>query len=245
LFFFTKKYPLLRDLITDNYIDIHSHLLFGIDDGAKNQAESLELTKSLMEFGTTEFITTPHTITHVWENKRETIIAKHQETVEILKENNINLPFNAASEYLMDDSFVKQFQSEKLLTLKDKYVLVEMSYINAPMQLYDILFDLQIAGYKPVLAHPERYMFYHGNYNEYKKLKKAGCVFQLNLLSAVGYYGDRVFKVAKQLLADGMIDYVGSDVHHNNHIKSFNSEVKIKDLQPLKDAISNNSFFKK
>lgn len=244
LFFFNKKFPLLRDLITDNYTDIHSHLLFGIDDGAKNPEETLALTNSLIEFGTTGFITTPHTIPHIWENKRETIVAKSIETVNFLKENRIDVPFKAASEYLMDDTFVKQFQSEKLLTLKDNYVLVEMSYINAPIQLYDILFELQISGYKPVLAHPERYTFYHNNYGEYQKLKKAGCLFQLNLLSSVGYYGEGVFQTAKKLLTDGMIDYVGSDVHHNNHIKAFNNKVKIKDLIPLKDAIKNNSFFK-
>lgn len=244
MFFFTKKSSPLRDLITENYIDIHSHLLFGIDDGAKNSNETLLLTKSLIEFGVTEFITTPHTIPHIWDNKRETILSKHETTLSILRENNIDTPFRVASEYLMDDTFVKQFQSEKLLTLKDNYVLVEMSYINAPIQLYDILFDLQIAGYRPVLAHPERYTFYHGNYGEYQKLKKAGCLFQLNLLSLVGYYGEGVFQIAKRLLTDGMIDYVGSDVHHNNHIKAFNNKIKIKDLTPLRDAIKNNSFFK-
>ncbi len=78
---------------------------------------------------------------------------------------NLDIPFKAAAEYLMDDHFVKLFQSETLLTLKDNYVLVEMSYINAPIQLYDIIFDLQVAGYKPVLAHPERYVFYHKNFS--------------------------------------------------------------------------------
>lgn len=244
MFFFNKKQSSLKDLITDNYIDIHSHLLFGIDDGAKTPEDTLSLTNSLIQFGVTELITTPHTIAHVWENKRETIIAKHADTTAMLRQNNIDLPFKTASEYLMDDTFVRQFQSEKLLTLKDNYVLVEMSYINAPIQLYDILFDLQIAGYIPVLAHPERYSFYHGNYAEYQQLKKAGCLFQLNLLSVVGYYGEGVFQTAKKLLADGMINFVGSDVHHSKHIKAFDGKVKIKDITPLKEAIKNNSFFK-
>jgi tyrosine-protein phosphatase YwqE len=130
------------------------------------------------------------------------------------------------------------------LTLKDNYVLVEMSYINAPIQLYSILFDLQVAGYIPVLAHPERYLFYHNNFNEYVKLKRAGCVFQLNLLSVVGYYGPEITKIAAQLLAKGMYSYVGSDVHHDNHIVAFEQKVKIKDLAPLKEAIANNQFFK-
>jgi protein-tyrosine phosphatase len=131
-----------------------------------------------------------------------------------------------------------------LLTLKDNYVLVEMSYINAPIQLYDVLFDLQVAGYIPVLAHPERYLFYHNNFNEYSKLKRAGCLFQLNLLAVVGYYGEGVAKIAEQLLEKGMYDFVGSDVHHDSHIAAFDKKVKLKDSTSLKEAIANNQFFR-
>lgn len=243
MFFFKKNKTVLKDLIPGNHIDIHSHLLFGIDDGAKNFEDTLSLTSAMMDFGIKEFITTPHIIQHVWENDTKTINTKREEVVSLLKQNNLDIPFKAAAEYLMDDHFVKLFQSEPLLTLKDNYVLVEMSYINAPIQLYDIIFDLQVAGYKPVLAHPERYVFYHKNFSEYTKLKKAGCLFQLNMLSAVGYYGEGVFSTAKKLLESGMIDYVGSDVHHNKHIDAFNNKVDIKDLNPLKEAISNNQFF--
>lgn len=218
--------------------------MFGIDDGAKTFEDTLSLTSAMIDFGVKEFITTPHIIQHVWENDTEIINNKKEEVVSLLKKNNINLPFKAAAEYLMDDHFVKLFQSEPLLTLRDNYVLVEMSYINAPIQLYDIIFDLQVAGYKPVLAHPERYVFYHKNFSEYTKLKKAGCSFQLNMLSTVGYYGEGVFVAAKKLLESGMIDYVGSDVHHSKHIEAFNNKVDMKDLIPLKEAIANNQFFK-
>jgi len=107
----------------------------------------------------------------------------------------------------------------------------------------DVGFDLQIAGYKPLLAHPERYLFYHGNFDEYKKLKKAGCEFQINLLSATGYYGEAVFQTAKKLLDNGMIDFAGSDVHHKNHIKGFNNKVGLKDTTALKEAIAHNKVF--
>jgi tyrosine-protein phosphatase YwqE len=96
-----------------------------------------------------------------------------------------------------------------------------MSYINAPIQLYSILFDLQVAGYIPVLAHPERYLFYHNNFNEYVKLKEPVCLFQLNLLSVVGYYGPQITKNSRTAAGKGMYNYVGSDVHHNNHIAAF------------------------
>tara|TARA_R110000868_G_scaffold4428_9_gene27883 strand:- start:316 stop:1056 length:741 start_codon:yes stop_codon:yes gene_type:complete len=244
VFFFSKNKPVLKDLIPEGHVDIHSHLLPGIDDGARTFEDTLRLTQALQGFGVTQLITTPHIIEHVWENTQEQILTIKTTTVLELEKNNIRIPFKAAAEYLMDDQFVRLFRSHSLLTLKDNYVLVEMSYINAPIQLYSILFDLQLAGYIPVLAHPERYLFYHNNFNEYVKLKRAGCLFQLNLLSVVGYYGPQITKIAEQLLTKGMYSYVGSDVHHNNHIKAFEQKVKLKDLAPLKEAIANNQFFK-
>lgn len=244
MFSLFKSKPRLKDLIPENHIDIHSHLLPGIDDGAKTFEDTLSLTKALQGFGVSEFITTPHIIQHVWDNTHEQILAKSATAILTLEKNNISAPFKAAAEYLMDDQFVHLFQSGELLTLKDNYVLVEMSYINAPIQLYSILFDLQVAGYIPVLAHPERYLFYQNNFSEYAKLKKAGCLFQLNLLSIVGYYGTGIMKTAEQLLQKGMYTYVGSDVHHNNHIAAFDLKVQIKDLAPLNEAIVNNQFFK-
>lgn len=244
MFTLFKSKPILKDLIPNNHVDIHSHLLPGIDDGARTFNDSLRLIQSLQGMGITQFITTPHIIQHVWENTHEQIQSNKQTTVLALEENNIKLPFKAAAEYLMDDQFVKLFQSHDLLTLKDNYVLVEMSYINAPIQLYSILFDLQVAGYIPVLAHPERYIFYHNNFNEYHKLKKAGCLFQLNLLAVVGYYGENIAKVAEQLLQKGMYDYVGTDVHHDAHIAAFDKKIKLKDYKPLQEIITNNQFFK-
>lgn len=244
MFTFLKSKAVLKDLIPDNHVDIHSHLLPGIDDGAKTFEDSLRLTQALKSFGISQFITTPHIIQHVWENTHEQIIANKNSTVKKLHKNNIRIPFQAAAEYLMDDQFVRLFQSNDLLTLKDNHVLVEMSYINAPIQLYSILFDLRVAGYTPVLAHPERYLFYHKNFNEYEKLKKAGCLFQMNLLAVVGYYGENITKIAESLLQKGMYDFVGSDVHHDNHIAAFEQKIKIKEVQPLKDIIANNQFFK-
>lgn len=244
MFFFSKKKTVLKDLIPDNHIDIHSHLLPGIDDGARTFEDTLGLVQALQCFGVSQFITTPHTMYHVWDNTRESILSVKDQTVLELEKKDINIPFRAASEYLMDDQFVKLFQEGDLLTLKDNYVLVEMSYINAPMQLYNILFDLQVAGYIPVLAHPERYTFYHNNFDEFLKLKRVGCLFQLNLLAVVGYYGEGVAKIAEQLLQKGMYDFAGSDVHHSKHIDAFGEKVKLKELTALKEVIGNNQFFR-
>lgn len=245
MFSFFKNKKTLRDLIPDNFVDIHSHLLPGIDDGSKSLEDTFSLVNSLKEIGFSQFTGTPHVIKHVWENTRTTIENAQKVVLDGFKESGQNINLNIAAEYMMEETFVKLFQSEKLLTLKDNYVLVEMSYLNAPIQLYDIIFELQVAGYKPVLAHPERYVFYHHNFQEYQKLKKAGCLFQLNLLSSVGYYGKNETETAQKLLDKGFIDFVGSDVHHQKHIDNFDKKIILKNSQPLIEAIKNNEFFRK
>jgi len=243
LSFFNSK-PVLKDLIPEGYVDIHSHLLPGIDDGAQSLDDTQSLIKEMQKMGFEQFITTPHTSQNVWDNTKAGIEAKLNGSLEALKTKGLNVPLKAASEYMMDGHFMSLFQNEPLLVLKDNYVLVEISYINPPLQLYDILFELQLAGYQPVLAHPERYTFYHGRENDYQKLKQAGCLFQFNLLSATGYYGPEVAKMGDQLLKKGMIDFVGSDVHHQNHIQGFYKKIIIKSELSLKEAIAQNQFFR-
>ena len=241
---FFKFKPRLFELIPDDYVDIHSHILFGIDDGAKTISDTEFLLQAMVDLRFSKCITTPHTMTYVWENTNESINKKQKIVSENLPELTSTLKLEAASEYLMDDEFVKLFKTKPLLTLKDNYVLIEMSYLNPPIQLYDIIFELQVAGYIPVLAHPERYNFFHNSFENYKKLKKAGCYFQINLLSSVGYYGKEVAVTAQKLLELGMIDFAGSDIHHKNHIDAFNGKVVIKDSKALINSMNNNSFFK-
>lgn len=243
MFSFLKPKPVLADLIPDHYVDIHSHLLFNIDDGAKTAEDSVRLVKRLNEIGFRQFITTPHIMHTVWDNTTEAIQERCTQTKTALAQNSLSLPFAAAAEYMMDSFFVQRFKSGNLLTLKGQHVLVEMSYVNPPIHLYEILFDLQVAGYTPVLAHPERYSFYHRNFAEYEKLKNAGCLFQLNLLSTVGYYGAGVEKTAAKLLSEGLIDFTGSDVHHDKHLAAFYSKTSLKDVRPLTEAMQHNAFF--
>lgn len=244
MIFFKKNKPILSDLITADYVDIHSHLLPNIDDGSKSIGDTINLINELKKIGFNEFIATPHVMDQVWENSKLKIVENHKNTLLELQNSDIHNTFKVAAEYMLDDSFRKLFSTENLLTLKEDYVLVEMSYINAPLQLYDLIFDLQVAGYRPVLAHPERYNFYHDSFDEYKKLKKAGCLFQLNLLSSVGYYGPSVAKTADDLLKNNLIDFVGSDVHHSKHVEYFNKKIVLKNLDSLKKAIQNNLLFK-
>src|SRR5690554_3006394 len=185
-----KSKPKLKELITNNSLDFHSHILYGLDDGAKNIDETKYLINSLIDLGFTELSTSPHTTPLVWDNTKEGIINQYEKVKTEIPELSAKVKLRTASEYLMDESFLQRMESEKLLTVKDDYVLVEMSYINPPMGLYDILFQLKSEGYQPVLAHPERYNFYKNDFASFQRLKKAGCLFQMNVLSVTGYYGD-------------------------------------------------------
>lgn len=241
---FLKSKPALKELLDGSFVDIHSHILPGIDDGAKNMTKSIELVSALQKLGVSQMVTTPHINHYVWNNSPEIIQSKLKETQKTLEENKIKMPVQAAAEYFIDSWFENHFKEEKLLTLKDNYVLVEMSYLNAPLNIYKTIFEIQVAGYIPVLAHPERYVFYHNKFSEYEKLKNAGCVFQLNLLSTVEYYGSQIAKTADELLAKGMYNFCGTDVHHKKHIAAFDDKIKIKNIEPLKEVIKNNQFFK-
>lgn len=243
MFSFLKSKPSLVSLIPNNYVDIHSHLLPGIDDGAKNLKDSRFLMESVIGFGFKKCITSPHTMANVYNNTIESINKAKHEVVNELPELAQKLDLHAASEYFIDENFIENFKSNPLLTLKDNYVLVEMSFLNQPIQLHEYLFELQLAGYQPVLAHPERYTFYHLQFKDFEKLKKMGLKFQLNLLSSVGYYGQEVANVSDKLLKAGFIDYVGSDIHHKQHIDSFARKVVLKETKAFETAIENNQFF--
>jgi tyrosine-protein phosphatase YwqE len=243
LFFFSKSKPSLQNCIPLEFIDIHSHLLPGIDDGAKNIEETVSLISKMKGIGIKKIITTPHIITNVWDNTENSIISKLSQTLNAIPDTINQENFSCAAEYMLDSYFLKRMATEKLLTLKQDFILVEMSYLYPPLQLYEIIFEIQLAGYKPILAHPERYLFYHNNYKEYDKLKSSGCYFQLNLLSTVNYYGPMVTKIANKLIKDNVYNFVGSDIHHEKHIDSFSRKIAIDDQKLLIQLMEKNSFF--
>lgn len=240
MFSIFKSKPVLKDLIPDDFVDIHSHVLFGLDDGATSIRDTEFLLKSMRDLGFKKVITTPHTTPLIWDNTRQGIETKYKEVQEFLPELSNTVSLQTASEYLMDDSFSQRLDQEDLLTIKDNFILVEMSYINPPINLYEILFKLISKGYQPVLAHPERYNFYKNDFQSYIKLKKAGCLFQLNLLSVTGYYGERISQVSDELLKKGMYDFVGSDIHHKRHVEAFSLKLKVKNINQIKDLFKNN-----
>ena len=242
MFSFLKKKPRLVDLIPQGFVDIHSHILPGIDDGSKNISESIQLIKGMKNLGFGKLIATPHTMAGVWDNNSEDIKKSYESLKNKLEVGQSDISF--ASEYLLDSTFLEKIQSQKLLCLKDNYVLIELSYLQAPVNLYEILFELQIKGYIPVLAHPERYSYFFNDFKSFEKLKNSGCLFQLNLMSTVGHYGIDSVRIADKLLREKMIDYVGSDIHHKGHLEVFEKPVIIKNLSIFELNIEANRIFK-
>ncbi|SDS78802.1 protein-tyrosine phosphatase [Gillisia sp. Hel1_33_143] len=237
-----KKKEYLKDHL-DGITDIHNHILPGIDDGASTIEESLILIKKLKSLGVRNFIATPHIMNDYYPNTPETIgkalsiVKEGMLTDSGLKENTIT----AAAEYMMDHSFLEILRKEQLLTLKGKYVLVEMSYFQAPINLNEILFQLQTRGYKPVLAHPERYAYYHASdLRNYEDLISRGCLFQLNTLSLTSHYGKNMEKTALKLLEAGMYNFIGSDTHRIQHLEKLeNIQLNKKTLNIVKSLINN------
>lgn len=236
----SNKTPITKQLPV-GFVDIHSHILPAIDDGSKSFEESLILLKRMYSYGIKKVVLTPHVMEGVWENSNADLENRFQELKNYLEKSNFtNVELHLAAEYMLDNNFHTLLKSEKLLTVKDAYVLVEMSYMNPPINLYETLFNIQVGGYKPILAHPERYSFYYQNYQEYIKLKEVGCLFQLNLLSLSNYYGKDVTGIAKRLLKDKLIDFAGSDTHHNRHLNYLESINNPKIIKSIKPILENN-----
>ena len=243
MLFFKKKIP-LTDFFTDGFVDIHSHLLPGIDDGAKDMDTSIALLLKMASYGIKNFITTPHVLGSVYPNSSEVIRQQLAAVKKELEKREIkDISIQAAAEYMLDGEFSALLDQKDILVLKDNYILVEMSYFSAPINLYELLFEIQLKGYKPVLAHPERYNFYHTDFKSYYKLKQAGCLFQLNLLSLTDQYGKGVQKTSEKLLKENLYDFVGTDTHHQNHLELLPKIGTKKTLEKIKHLLNNNKKF--
>ncbi|MGY5355788.1 tyrosine-protein phosphatase [Wenyingzhuangia sp. IMCC45467] len=216
---FNKKIN-ITELYPSGFVDIHSHLLPDIDDGARDINDSISLIEKMKRRGITDFRITPHVLGDVWENSSTTIKEKEAELkAALIERGHHDVNIHAAAEYMLDDHFSNLLANDDILPLKDKYILVEMSFFNAPFNLDDLLFRLQLKGFIPILAHPERYNYYHEDISHYEKLIENGCLFQLNLLSLTEQYGKSVTKMALELLKKGMYTFAGTDTHNKRHIR--------------------------
>lgn len=217
-------------------VDMHSHLIPGIDDGAKTIEDSMTLIKELSGMGFRKLYTTPHIMSDYFRNTPE-IIHHGLETVrEAIKAEGIPVEIDAAAEYYIDDGFVKKLENEKLLTIGANYLLFEISYINCPDNIDDIIFRMQVQGYKPILAHPERYPFWHNNFDQYRVFRDQGVLLQLNLNSLSGYYGHDAKRIGEKLVENDLVDMVGTDCHHMKHIDGLKRGLKEKSLRKLLES---------
>lgn len=236
MFFFRKKtdntnapVPFLAGIETD----IHSHLVPAVDDGVQDVETAVRFIETLHELGIKKVITTPHIIIDRYPNSAETISAPFHEVKDALKAKGCPVSLHHAAEYYMDEYFEELMKSSRLLTLNEELLLVEISFMCAPPQLHQWLFELSAQGYRPVLAHPERYNYYHQQTEEYRTFKQRGCYLQVNLLSLTGYYGKHIQKAAEWLIENQLVDFIGTDLHHEKHLQAIKAIAKDKKLVKL------------
>ncbi len=214
-------------------VDMHSHLLPGLDDGLQEPDQTLQFVKELQQLGYKKLICTPHILSGIYDNSPDTILPKLELVRALLKENNIDMPLEVAAEYMVDADFENYVDEEKrLLTFGKNLILIEMSYAAASNNIEQVIFQLRLKGWQPVLAHPERYPYYLPNPKQYERFIDLGCLLQINILSLFGYYGEAAKHIAQDLLKKNFVSFVGSDMHHDNH------------LNALKSLASKKSFYK-
>ena len=198
--------------------DLHSHLIPGIDDGSKSMDDSIQMIEAFIAQGYTKLITTPHIMSHRYPNSRAIIEEGLVALKEELNARNIAIEIEVASEYYLDETVMDLVQERDIMTFGDNYMLFEMSYVQPLHYLDDMVYEMKIAGYNPVLAHPERYIYMHEDFSKYERLKESGLLFQVNIPSLGGFYSKAIQKAAKQIADAGMIDFIGSDAHKIRHL---------------------------
>ncbi len=215
-------------------VDFHSHLIPGIDDGSPDLETSIRFLKALHEMGYRKIITTPHVMTDLYPNNSKNI----KEGLELLKAEikaqNIDLIVEASAEYYLDANFERLLGEEPLLAFGDKkHILIEFSFAAPIPNFKDVLFNIQTKGYAPILAHPERYNYWHDNAKIFSHFKEMGLLMQVNIPSLLGYYGKPIKNWALKLIKAGHINFIATDLHHDRHLqllKSQNFNVEISQL---------------
>lgn len=199
-------------------VELHNHLLPGIDDGVDDVSKTIHFLYRFQQLGFSKVIATPHVFAGVYPNTPETILDAYK-TSEASRTQDVSIDFKFAAEYMVDLEFEAWVQQKnELLVFGKNNVLIEMSYAAPSPNIEQVVFALQLAGYQPVLAHPERYNFYHQQPKAYQRMLDMGCQFQLNILALTNYYGPHVKRQANWLIKNRMYQWVGSDCHHERHM---------------------------
>jgi tyrosine-protein phosphatase YwqE len=209
--------------------DVHSHLLAGLDDGVKTLEETEAILRIFQGLGYTKVITTPHIMQDHYRNTPTIITDALQKVREFIQEKNIEITIDAAAEYYLDEYFVKQNENdEQLLTFGDNYLLFETNFLSEPLNINEFIFLATTKGYKPILAHPERYVYLQNNQQRLADLIDRGVLFQLNVSSILGVYSKPIQSLANKLIDLGFVHLLGSDCHNMQHA-SF-----LKDVQKVR-----------
>jgi tyrosine-protein phosphatase YwqE len=236
MFFFRKKEKNATDL-SWLHTDMHSHLVPDIDDGSPDMATSLELIRGFKNLGYQKIVTTPHILWDIYANTAETITAGIKEVKKTIVEAGVEIEMEAAAEYFIDDHFKELLDNKTpLLPISGNIILVEFSMLTAPIDLQDILFEMQMQGYVPVIAHPERYIYLSRKKEFFEELKSSGCLLQLNLLSLAGHYGSSVQELAEWIAKKDLYDYAGTDVHNHRHLAALEKLGSSSWLKRLKES---------
>ncbi len=199
--------------------DMHSHLLPNVDDGVYNEETAYYFIKDLIELGYKKLIITPHIYGELYPNKKDDLISKFNILKYNIEKFAIPIQIELAAEYYIDEKFEQLIQNNELLTFGNKYILVETSFVSLPLNFEEILFELITLGYRPILAHPERYNYLLKKPKYLRHLHERGILLQINLLSLVGYYGNESYKIADFLLKEKIVSFIGTDLHNERHLE--------------------------
>ncbi|MDX1652756.1 MAG: CpsB/CapC family capsule biosynthesis tyrosine phosphatase [Brumimicrobium sp.] len=217
-------------------VDMHSHLIPGIDDGSQSMDETVEMLLRFVELGYVKVVTTPHIMQDHYPNTKEIIIEGVKEVRKTIIEENIPIEIEAAAEYYFDEFLFDKIKNGELLTFGDNYVLFEFSFATKPNNIDQLIFDFKSNNYKPVLAHFERYGFFLENgVEEATKLRDKGVLIQMNLSSLTGHYGKAIQKQAELLIDHKLIDFVGTDCHRLDHLETIANGRTLKYFNKLGD----------
>ncbi len=215
-------------------VDFHNHVLPGIDDGSKSMEDSMTMLRNFEALGLKKVIASPHSMADGYINSNEKILQLREEVRLEIKKNNINLEFDAAAEYYMDELFMEKLERKDLLTIGNNYVLMELSYLSKPNNTGEVIYKMQISGYRLILAHPERYPYYYeDSFANYKNFKDRGVFFQINLGSLVGKYGAQAKYTAEKMIDENMVEFVSSDLHTVPQFQMLRDCLKSKHLEKI------------
>lgn len=203
--------------------DVHSHFIPGIDDGAQTLEQSIELIGSMAELGYRKVITTPHSMADGYKNSPEIILGGLEKLRASVRTAGIDIEVDAAAEYYLDHALEEQVNAGTVLTFGNKLLLFELPFIGEPAMLRQVVFQMQTQGYRPVLAHPERYSFWYNDFNKFVELKERGVLFQLNLVALSGAYGPQAKQLAERMIDAGYYELLGSDCHNMNHVQAIHN----------------------